>query len=521
VTATAFDLAHAHYQAGRYHEANRVLAEALRLQPAEARLWNLAGATAQAMGKAEAAEQCYRRALLAAPRDAEIHFNLGLLLQAQERLPEAEAEFREAVRLAPRHVQALSNLGNVLLQQDLPAEALQCCTQAIAIDPAYAPAHHNLGRAQAQLGRLDEALPSFRTAIAAVPAEKQAGYFMTLAYAKRFRAGDADLARMEDLAQNLAALPPQQQMRLHFALGKAYGDIGEAEKSFAHLLAGNRDKRRETPYDEAAELAQLQRVEEVFTPALLAARRGAGASSPVPVFIVGMPRSGGTLIEQILASHPQVHGAGECEEFRRLAEALRLPDGRRAVFDGIGALADEELRRLGQDYLQRLQQRAPQAARIVDKTLSNFLYAGLIHLALPQAKIVHSRRNAMDTCLSCFSHLFGGNLAYSYDLAELGRFWRAYDRLMAHWRSVLPPGVMLELQYEELVGDLEGQARRLLDHCGLEWNAACLDFHQTERSVRTASLSQVRQKIYHHSVHKWHTYGELLRPLLDTLQYST
>jgi len=325
---------------------------------------------------------------------------------------------------------------------------------------------------------------------------------------------------MEALAQNLAALPAEEQMMLHFALGKAYGDIGQREKSFAHLLAGNREKRRRTRYDEAAALDQLERLSKVFTPALMDARKGAGQRTEVPLFIVGMPRSGSTLVEQILASHPQVYGAGECEEFKRLADALRLPDGRPALPDGIAQLPDADLQGLGQAYLGRLQARAPRAARISDKTLSNFLYAGLIHLALPQAKFVHILRDPVDTCLSCFSHLFEGNLSFAYDLAELGRYWRGYERLMGHWRSVLPPGVMLELRYEDLVDDLPGQAHRLLEHCGLEWDEACLSFHQTARAVRTASLSQVREPIHRRSVQKWRAYGDLLQPLLDALQNS-
>jgi Flp pilus assembly protein TadD len=514
---TPLEQAFEHYRQGRYQDANRVLSEALRAQPQDPRLWNLAGASAQALDKLDAAEQCYRRSVTVAPDFAEGHYNLGLLLQRRERLPEAIAAYREALRHAPRHAQALAHLGDALGKMDQAQEAARCCEQAIAIDPGYARAHHNLGRAYAQLGRFDEAHQAMRQAIALAPPQEQARYCMSLAYAKRFIADDPDLAPMEALAPAIDTLPPQARMHLHYALGKAYGDLGRHEASFSHLLAANREKRRTTQYDEALELAQLRRVQEVFTPALMTKHKNTGCPTPLPIFILGMPRSGSTLAEQILASHPQVYGAGECEEFRAVAEALRLPDGRRALFDGVAELAGKDFLQLGEAYLRRLSARAPQAPRIVDKTLNNFLYTGLIHLALPQARIIHCRRDAVDTCLSCFSHLFGGHLDFTYDLAELGRFWRAYDGLMAHWRRVLPPGVMLELQYEEVVEDLEGQARRLLDHCGLEWHEACLSFHQTERSVRTASLSQVRQPLYRSSVRKWQAYGELLRPLLDAL----
>ena len=421
-TATAFEQAHAHYREGRYQEANRVLADALRAQPADARLWSLAGASAEALGKLDGAEQCFRRAAAAAPGDGECHFNLGLFLQRQGRIAEAAAAYREAVGFSPRHARALNNLGHALLELEQAPEALSCLERAVAADPGYAMAHQHLGRAYAQLGRMEEAQAAMRTAIEVAPAHERPQYYMTLGYARRFDAGDPLLAEMEALAQNLAALPAEEQMKLHFALGKAYDDTGRPEQAFAHLAAGNLEKRRQTAYDETEALSRIERYRQAFTPALLAARRNAGARGPVPasllppslvpIFIVGMPRSGSTLVEQILASHPQVRGAGECEELRPLAEALPLPEG-------IGRLADAGLHRLSQAYLERLRARAPGAAYICDKSLGNFLYAGLIHLALPQAKIIHCRRDAVDTCLSCFSHLFDGDLSYTYDLGEL------------------------------------------------------------------------------------------------------
>jgi hypothetical protein len=306
-------------------------------------------------------------------------------------------------------------------------------------------------------------------------------------------------------------------MKLHFALGKAYGDLGERERSFGHLLAGNREKRLQTPYDEAATLQRFTRIARACTPQLLAARRGAGHMGEAPVFVVGMLRSGSSLVEQILASHPQVHGAGECEAFGRAIAELRLPQEQQPP-EAMAELPAEALRRLGESCEARLRHRAPQALRVVDKTLVNFTRLGLIHLALPQAKIIHTVRDPVDTCLSCFSHLFDGDHPYAYDLAELGRYWRAYEALMAHWRALLPPGVLLDLRYEDLVDDLEGQARRLVQHCGLQWHPACLDFHTTQRSVRTASLAQVREPIFRSSLHKGRAYGSLLQPLLEALQ---
>jgi hypothetical protein len=237
---------------------------------------------------------------------------------------------------------------------------------------------------------------------------------------------------------------------------------------------------------------------------------------------VGMPRSGSTLIEQVLASHPRVIGGGERPDFGAALRGARRREGALRDSDAfIAALSEPVLKRLAAAYLDRLVSAAAgtkaNPLRITDKMLDNFRHLGLIHLALPNARIIHTRRDPVDTCLSCYSKLFAAPHPYSYDLGTLGRYWRAYDRLMAHWRAVLPPGVMLEVQYEQVVADFETEARRVIAHCGLDWDDACLDFYRTERPVRTASIVQVRQPIYRSSVGRWRPDAATLRPLLEGL----
>jgi hypothetical protein len=250
----------------------------------------------------------------------------------------------------------------------------------------------------------------------------------------------------------------------------------------------------------------------------MSARQGLGSESKVPIFIVGMPRSGSTLVEQILSSHPDVYGAGECDELHQLVASLQCPDGTPLYPDGIEKLPGENLRELGERYLRAMQTLSPQSRYITDKALKNSEHVGLIHLALPNARIIHTRRDPLETCLSCFVHLFSGDLPYTYDLGELGRYWRANDGLMAHWRSVIPSSLFLEITYEALIDDLEGHARRLLAHCGLDWHPACLDFHRNPRPVYTSSATQVRQPIYRSSMQKSKAYGNLLQPLVQALQ---
>jgi hypothetical protein len=253
-------------------------------------------------------------------------------------------------------------------------------------------------------------------------------------------------------------------------------------------------------------------IETIFSPALLQGLGGQGAASPRPVFVVGMPRSGTTLTEQILAAHPAIFGAGELRHVQMLVDEL---GGFPAMVAG---LKPGELRRMGKTYLDRTSALAPGAKHVIDKLPFNFAYIGLIRLILPDAHIIHVRRNAMDTCLSCYSKLFTGEQLFAYDQTELGRFYRDYEKLSTHWRKVLPATRYLEVAYEAIIADVEGQARRMLGFLGLEWDPACLDFHLSQRAIRTASVNQVRRPVYKNSIGRWQAHEQHLKPLLDALE---
>jgi hypothetical protein len=263
----------------------------------------------------------------------------------------------------------------------------------------------------------------------------------------------------------------------------------------------------------------MRRIRTVFNAQLLAVKAGGGDPAETPIFVVGMPRSGTTLVEQIIASHPRAMGAGELFDLDLIVHSLAGPGGGSPGYpEVVETMSGNQLRLVGGSYLAAIRALAPLSLRVVDKMPWNFHHLGLIRLALPHARIIHTQRNPADTCLSCFSILFNGDdNKYTYDLRELGRFYCGYDALMAHWRNVLPPGFMLEVQYEDVVEDLENQARRIVSHCGLEWDDACLAFHETRRPVRTSSVAQVRQPIYRSSVGRWLPYREWLRPLLEEL----
>jgi tetratricopeptide (TPR) repeat protein len=457
----------------------------------------------------------YQKVLKREPSNIDALLLLGRAHCQQGELEAGSELFRKIIKLRPHHAPAHFALGLALWNLERFNDALACFDRVLAIEPGHAGAAGNKGALLDVLGRLEEARTQMARAIAMAP-DNTANY-RHLSEIKRFTPGDADIATMERLLPGFAARPAQDRINLHFALAKAYGDIGAQARSFQHLLQGNALKRRQTDYDERATLKTINRIADVFTPDLIRAKSAHGEMSERPIFIVGMPRSGTTLIEQILASHPRVHGAGEHEDFRN---AIIATDKTlwASYPELVPALTPEQLRAIATRYLASMGAPTGDAERFVDKMPSNYLYPGLIHMALPKARIIHVRRDPIDTCLSCFATHFRTSQKFAYDLGELGRFYRTYERLMTHWREVLPEGAMLEVQYEDVVDDLEGQTRRMLDYCRLEWNEACLAFHQTDRPVRTASGAQVREPLYRRSIGRWRAVKDQLGPLLAALE---
>jgi tetratricopeptide (TPR) repeat protein len=517
------DFAEASYELGKLlargntlEEAIGCFRQALDVDPdyIEARV--ALGTTLSRLDRDGEAMAALRVVLSAEPDHAEAHNEIGILLDRKQHHEEAIEHYRAAIARNPEHVDALTGLANSLKNVGRHAEALTAARRAVSLRPDHAPTISLLGSILAEIGSMDEALAQFRRAVALAPDRPEISYY--LVQLDKVRPGDPVLQALETALPRIASLSPREQCLLQFAIAKSYDDIGERDRGFDHLLQGNALKRSQTEYDEANILGAMNSISQVFTNELMAARRGLGDPSYAPVFIVGMPRSGTTLVEQTLASHPAVFGAGELSE---LSRAIRRLGARRlgapAFPHAVWTMTGEELRQMGADYLAALRLLDPSAARVTDKMPGNFPFVGLIHLILPNARIIHVVRDPVDTCLSCFSKLFGGEQAFSYDLAELGRYYRAYQRLMAHWRSVLPAGAMLEVQYETLVEQFESQARRIVAYCGLEWDPACLEFYKTSRPVHTASMTQVRQPIYHSSVGRWRPDSALLRPLLEAL----
>ena len=405
----------------------------------------------------------------------------------------------------PQHGEALHAKALALQGLDRIEEAIGCFRAAETCGVAPAAAIVDGGWLLAEMGRTDEALAALERALVMQPRLSTAWYARSKL--KRHKPGDPDIAIMEAAADD-PAISHRDRMYLGFAIGNAHLELGDGERAFGRLDTANRLKRQTLAYDPDTDEARFAEIAALYSADNIACLSGAGDPSRRPIFVFGMPRSGTTLVEQILASHPSVHGAGEPAHLRDIAEAPGL---------SLALLRStpEERDALGRRYIGLAG--TGDAPHFVDKMPLNFLHAGLISLILPGARMIHCRRDPLDTCLSIYALLFTSGQPFAYDQNELGRAYNLYRAMMAHWRRALPPHAMLEIDYEALVRGTEDEIRKLLDFCDLPWDARCLDFHRTRRRVSSSSLAQVRSPIYTASIGRAQEFRPWLGELEDAL----
>jgi len=489
---------------GRPLDAIPHLARAASGAPGRPEVLNNYGAALRSAGRGAEARAYFLRALDLAPGYAEARYNLaGLLTKAGDHA-QAIPHYEMLAAARPGDGEIQRALARAFRGADRPGEALAIYQRLIALG-ADASLCADYGIALAEVGRLDDAVVWLRRAIDRAP---QTGiYYQYLADTLPEAITDTDVAALERIAED--------DIDAGFALAKALAARGAHERSFRLLSTANAALRRSIVYDERATLEGFEHIARTFSRAFIEAR-GGGDDSGVPIFIFGMPRSGTTLIEQILASHPGVFAGGERSSFEHATNGVLATSGPLTMARMLTVTA-EELREIGRRYVADVRQGAAHALRITDKMPANIRYAGLIRMALPRARMIYAQRDPVDTCVSCFSQHFAGEQPWAYDLAELGRYARAHERLAEHWRALLPPEALLTVRYEDVVDDLDRQARRIVAFCGLAWDAACLRFYETDRPVRTASVAQVRRPIYRTSRDRRTTYGALLDPLLAAL----
>ena len=526
---------------GALYQARGMLAEscdaferAISIDPSFVEAYVNAAAAEYTLGRYAAALAHARRAVALDPADNAVRVSLAYIA-AMAIGPEAGiAALDTVLRNAPQHVAALAARAHLLLRLERYAEARLTAIAGIDVQndhgfllESLAGAFRGLGRyadavatydraiaegrdraamlalranAQLEAGAAEYARESLEAALVAAP--DNAAAWHTLTEIRSFEAGDPAIATMEtQLATSPRLQPVETRTLMHFALGRAYHKAGGTANAFRHFAAGNALKRSGYAYDVGPDQRFAMESIAYYTQTLLRERAGHGAGTAAPIFVVGMPRSGTTLVEHVLASHPDVFGGGELTFFDQV----------------IAECGAADTAALGRRYLELVRTVAPADKRVVDKLPSNFRHVGLIHLALPNARVIHCTRDALDTSFSCYSTLFTGRQDFAYDLTEIGRFYRAYAALTAHWKAALPRGIMLDIRYEDMVANFAGTARTMLAFCGLPWDAAVLRYYETQRPIRTASHHQARRPIYATSVGSAQPYRAYLQPLIDAL----
>jgi tetratricopeptide (TPR) repeat protein len=503
------------HRTGKLEEAEGVYRQILQRDPKHVEALRFLALIAFESEHYGQAEQLLKRAVDVAPDYLSGWIDLSRTQLERLDLPAAAASIERAELLSPRSAIVQVHVANVQARSGRHGDAIERYRHALDLNSECMPAQIGLGNTLKTVGRQAEAIAAYRRATVLRPAASEAWW--SLSNLKTFRFEDADIAEMErQLTRD--DLGEEQRVQFSFALAKAREDRGEYSRAFELYAAGNRARRALEHYDPVQTEVIHDRIRGVFDAEFLARHAGSGDPDPAPIFVVGLPRSGSTLIEQILASHSEVDATHELPEVGRLIQQIGRDRTDRvaypeAVFDYDAAAWAA----LGRSYLERTRQYRGAAPRFIDKNPNNFPSVGLIALALPNARIVNAQRHPLDACLSCYRQLFARGQPFTYDLTEIGEYYLEYEKMMAHWHAVLP-GQVLDVQYEDVVTDLERQSRRLLAHCGLPWEDACLRYWETERAIRTASSEQVRMPIYDSSVSRWRHYERELAPLIEILR---
>ncbi|MCH9020644.1 MAG: sulfotransferase [Proteobacteria bacterium] len=503
-------------------EAVALLRRSLALAPEQPDVQNNLGLAYLRLGDRSAAETHFHKALEHFPDYADAHLNLGKLLYDNGLFEAAAEHYQQAITISPEMAEAHNNLGNVHRRLGNLDTALACYRSALNADPGFIEARYNAGVSKLEQGRFAGALAEFEKVVSTdrghVKAIARTGE--VLEALGRAEEASAWYGKAADLCVD-RSLPWTERRARHFALGRIHDRLGNYDTAFTHFKAANdlwleHLRRSGGAYDANVQEQMIDAIIAAFPLTNVAEHDAIGNMSRRPVFVLGMPRSGTTLVEQILASHPQVHGAGELPDIPRMAMSM-ASDGFWA--DAVGALDADRAGALAAGYLDKLRRIDPTASSVVNKLPMNFLYLGLIRTLFPATPIIHCRRDSLDICISNYLEYFAEPKPFTNDLVDLGHFFGQYERLMAHWDKAFP-GTIFHLDYEMLIDDQEGVSRALIEHCGLEWDRKCLSFHKTERPIQTASLLQVRRPIYRSSIQRWRNYDRHLGALKAALGYG-
>lgn len=520
----ALALAAEHHQQGRPEQAERLLRELLRNKPDNIDALRLLGVLSFSAGRLQEAERLLKRATHMAPDFAEAQLDLGKVYKEQHKLADAIAALERAIELEPGNFFPWFLLASVLSPAARTEDAIAAYRKVLELRPRHPGAWLGLGHALKTAGEQEEAIAAYRECLRLRPGSGETWWSM--ANLKTYRLSDEDieamqrqLAKQDGVEEDEEGFSTQSRVNMLFALAKAYEDRGDDALAWKYYVEGNTTQRGLENYDPVRTEVVNNEIISVFTPAFMEQQQGKGHPSNEPVFIIGLPRSGSTLLEQILASHSEVEGTSELPYIGVIANS----SGRNRA-DGLiypRSLRDapaEKWRQMGQAYLDLARiHRGLGKPRFIDKMPNNFPHVGLIHLMFPNAKIIDARRYPLDSTLSCYRQLFARGQSFVYDLTDIGEYYLQYQRMMDYWHEALP-GRVLTVQYEDMVTDFDNQLQRLLDYCGLPFEESCARFWETSRPVRTASSEQVRQPIYSKSIHRWRRYEAELGELIEVLE---
>jgi tetratricopeptide (TPR) repeat protein len=501
-----------------FTQAHIYLNQILALAPTFAEAHCNMGFALVGLERLDNARYYFEQALALKPDYAEAYYGFAKIYLLWQHFIEAEHAIRKALQLQPHSLEFYQCLASIYHDQGKSLQALEYLEKALAIDNKHTSLYLSQGLIWTDLGDIPQAEAVFSKAASDPCVATRIDAHYSLVQLQKIKADHPSFQALLALTSDIPAVPPKQLAYLYFALGKCYEDLREWSQAFEFFSQGCQAKRAKIAYDTEKPMTLVHKIIQGFTPKIIESLRQYANPSALPIFIVGMPRSGTTLIEQIISSHPQVYGAGELRYWNDLLDTpVQTNLATHYYPDNIVYGSPDICQTIAKKYLSHLRRCSTEAARITDKMPYNYIAMGVIHALLPNATIIHVKRNPLDTCLSCYTKLFTQGQHYSYDLTELGHYYRCYEQIMAHWRQLLPEGTWLDIAYEDVVGNLEAEAQRLIAFCGLPWDPACLDFHQTNRSVRTASFAQVRQPVYTSSVGRWHHYERELAPLIEVL----
>jgi len=502
------------YRQKRFSDATQWLRKAVELEPVNPYYNNNLGLAWQAAGELESAAAYMRKAIELRPATAPFLGNLANVLNQLEQYAAAESLARAALELDPTHIDAYVGLGAALSYQGLTDQAESCFQRAAELAPDHVDVRRNLGHIHQETGRFDAAQLDYEFCLRHDPTDGDAWYGMVST--RKFQSDDDGpiVARLES-ALSTPGLAASTRSDLHLAIAKVHDDCGRYDDAFSHM-----EKSKDVPHEPFDARAFADRIDgwiTAFPKSRFRTPIPGSSDSQLPVFIVGMPRSGSTLVEQILGAHRQVYPGGELTDLKAIMTGQRGVPGVMSVDpQSLADLTPETIQLWSQWYLSRRRIAAGDALRVTDKMPINFMFLGLIALLFPHARVIHCRRNPLDCGLSIFAQRFVQAPEYSYRLEDIGRFYGEYESLMGYWRAVLPLKIF-EVQYETLVDQPETAVRQLLEFVDLPWDARCLRFHEQRRAVQTASSWQVRQPLHHRSIGRWHNYAEHLEPLVQSL----